>query len=274
VTCAGRAAAAALLLCLPAAPFARAAEDSQRSEKAPLVGSVVRSRDYVIRRAPRKQEEFIDDVSYRRGERSARADWALYDHESQTWTLRGRVHGEDRSKDGTLLSVEGQEAIHNVKAGVGELRPPPDTGLVHLTRKWLRTVSRQKGPGSSELVSSTATDHASGRKLLWNEKAGTVRLEGNVRIDSPLGEAAGGIAVYRQAERSLTMTENRPYVVPREEGWLAAAQADEIRATEQPQKIRARGSVRGWLYFPPETQASAKQSSKSKGLWPFKGRKR
>ena len=260
-------------MCLFSAPGARAAKDAKPPDKTPLVGSVVRSREYVVRRAPHKQEEFIDEVTYRRGERSARADWALFDHEAQTWTLRGHVHGEDRSKDGSLLTVEGHEAVHNVKAGVGDIRPSAQEGIVRLTRTWLRTESRRKG-AASEVITSTATDHASARKLLWNEKTGVVRLEGDVRIDSPLGEAAGGVAVYRRAERTLTLTENRPYVVPREEGWLAAAQADEIRGTEEPQKIRAQGSVRGWLYFPPETQASAKGSPKAKGLWPFKARKR
>ncbi|MBI5242377.1 MAG: hypothetical protein HY922_01680 [Elusimicrobia bacterium] len=226
-----------------------------RNERDPLVGSVVRSREYVIRRAPTKQEEFIGDVSYRRASRSARADWALFDHASQVWKLRGSVHGEDRLKDRSGLSVDGHEAVHNVDTGLGELRGQGENGLVTLIRN-------KPGP--------EATDRAYARKLSWDQKGGTLRLLGDVRLDSPMGEAAAWTALYRHSDRSLTLTGGPPLVAPRQRGWQAAAQADEIRATERPQKIQAAGSVRGWLFFPPEEPAASRGPSGLNRLWPFK----
>lgn len=230
-----------------------------RKERDPLVGSVVRSREYVIRRAPTKQEEFIGDVSYRRAARSARADWALFDHASQVWRLRGSVHAEDRLKDRSSLSVDGHEAVHDVDKGLGELRAQGKDGLVTLIRNM---------PGPE------ATDRAYARKLSWDQNGGTLRLLGDVRLDSPMGEAAAWTALYRHSDRSLTLTGGPPIVAPRQPGWQAAAQAEEIRATERPQRIRAAGSVRGWLFFPPEEPAASKSPSVLNRLWPFKPRKR
>lgn len=224
------------------------ASQAPAGEKSSLVGTTVRSREYVIRRAPRKQEEFIGDVAYRRGDRSVKADWALFDHEAESWRSRGRLRAEDQLKDGSLLALEGEEAAHSLQSGLGELKPK-EGGRVLLTRT----------------ASGFAAGHASARRLLWDEKAGTVRLLDDVRVESAFGDASARSALYRHADRSLTLTGGRPFAAPRQPGWTAAVQADAIRATEQPEVLSASGTVRGWLHFVKEPEAEAG----SRSFWRF-----
>src|SRR5262245_34539835 len=93
-----------------------------RAEKrSPLAGSVVRSREYVVRRTPHKIEEFIGDVYYRGGDRELRSDRARFDHQSQVWHGRGHVTGILRRKNGSVIEVRGDELEHNVRTGKGWL---------------------------------------------------------------------------------------------------------------------------------------------------------
>ncbi|MFA6029003.1 MAG: hypothetical protein WC969_04015 [Elusimicrobiota bacterium] len=223
-----------LLLCLPAAA----------EEGSPLVGTVVRSREYVVRRAPRKQEEFIGDVRYRRATRSFRADWALFDHLSQFWRLRGAIRGEEHYDDGGLLGLEGQEAVHDLRTGLGSMRGKDETDPVVVTRG---------GPLRVSLPTPLEGDRAVGRVLVWDEKSRTARLSGSVRVEGLYGDAAAEEALYRHEDRTLTLSGGPPYVAPREKGWSAAAQADLIRATSEPRRLRAEGGVHGWIHFPKES---------------------
>ncbi|HAH07079.1 MAG TPA: hypothetical protein DCM05_11270 [Elusimicrobia bacterium] len=233
--------AAALLLLLLACPVSS-------EEKGSLVGTTVRSKEYVIRRAPRKQEEFIGEVSYRHGIRSVSAEWALFDHDAESWKSRGRIRAEDRLKDGSVLVLTGEEASHSLKTGLGELRPM-EGGRVLLTRT----------------AGGFDAGQASARRLRWDEKAGTVRLLEDVRVESAFGDASARSALYRRSDRSMTLTGGRPFAAPRQPGWTAAVQADEIRATEQPEVLSASGTVRGWLHFVKEAEAS----DDTRSFWRF-----
>jgi hypothetical protein len=210
------------------------------SEKSPLVGSVVRSREYVVRREPREQEEFIGEVSYRRQARSVRADWALYDHESKRWKARGRIRGEDKAKDGGVFTCEGHEAEYAMGSGLGELRGKTPSDDVSLERRF---------PGRP------STETALGRVLSWDAAARKVTLSGAVRLQGPSGRGEADEAEYLHDEGVLRLFGARPWVAPAEAGWSSALQADSIRAESASRSIRAEGGVRGWLFFPERMRA-------------------
>ncbi|MDE2510895.1 MAG: hypothetical protein KGL74_07220, partial [Elusimicrobia bacterium] len=74
-----------LLLLLAANPAAA------QTSPVPVAGSVVRSKEWVVRRGKIKEEEFIGDVRYDAAGARLSADWALYRQEPDDWRARGHI---------------------------------------------------------------------------------------------------------------------------------------------------------------------------------------
>ena len=198
----------------------------------PLAGTVVRSKEYVVRRSPHKVEEFIGDVYYRSGDRQIRSDWAEFDHQSQLWKLRGHIDGLLRLKDGTLVQLWGEQAEHSEKTGRGWLR---EKDAEH-------PVRFEHGEGSD-------IDRGTAERLEWDEKASRAWAKGNVHVWGERGEAEAEVAEYHHDERLLTLTGRRPVIIHHEPKWSGALQADHVRALEGERRLQGDGRVQGWIVF-------------------------
>ncbi len=233
-------------------------------EKSPWAGTVVRSKEYVVRREPRRQEEFIGEVYYNQLNRTATADWALYDHEDKLWKARGHVHAEMRAEDGEIFLADGHEARHDLKTRLGDLRGKEEHGsMVRIERR----AAGGEGP-----------DILTARILRWKEGAREAELEGGVRLEGAQADSRAHRALYRHEDRSLALSGGRPVcrvrsaqapaalsaegARPRSEDgaplaaapegkplWQGAIQADSLDAGLKNHSLRASGSVRGWVEF-------------------------
>ena len=95
----------------------------------PVAGAVVRSKEWKIRRAPQREEEFIGDVSYRRGPSVLDSDWALLRHETLTWEARVRVRLAHGLRSGDRIEVSGARAFYDQKTQKGRLLPAPGAAI-------------------------------------------------------------------------------------------------------------------------------------------------
>ena len=76
-------------------------------------GAVVRSKEWLVRRAPQREEEFVGDVSYHQGPSVLTADWALLRHALRLWKARGRVKLVQMLKSGDRVEVMGEKAEYS-----------------------------------------------------------------------------------------------------------------------------------------------------------------
>jgi len=204
-----------------------------RPEKGdPLAGTVVRSKEYVVRRSPHKVEEFIGDVYYRNGNRQIRSDHATFDHQSKIWRARGHVQGLLRLKDGTPIQLWGEEAEHNMAT----------------ERGWIREKDREH-PVRFEHGEQALKDEGVARRLEWDEKASRAWARGDVHVWGERGEAWAETAEYQHDRRLLTFTGRRPVIVHHEPKWSGALQAEQIRAIEGERRLQGDGKVQGWIVF-------------------------
>ena len=109
------------LLCAPVAA---------ESAATPVAGSVVRSKEWVIRRGASKEEEFIGDVRYASAGTRLTSDWALFKHADRTWQARGAVTMRRETADGTLFEARGQQAGHDESSKKGFLESAPGARVV------------------------------------------------------------------------------------------------------------------------------------------------
>ncbi len=231
-------------------------------EKSPWAGTVVRSKEYVVRREPRRQEEFIGEVYYNQLNRTATSDWALYDHEDKIWKARGRVHAEMRAEDGEFFLADGHEARHDLKTRLGDLRGKEEPGAAPAaglsaagtTRaendmRVVRIERRAAGGGEPDILTA--------RKLRWKEGAREAELDGDVRLEGAQAESRAHRALYRHEGRSLALSGGRPVcrvksaqaAAEAKPAWQGAIQADALDAGLKSRSLNASGSVRGWVEF-------------------------
>lgn len=218
-----------LVFCLCALVSASSAE-TRRSE--PLAASVVESREYVIRRAPEKEEEFIGNVRYRRGSDFVRADWALYRHETKTWEARGDVRIERGLAGGDVVEIRGARARYDAGSRKGRLVGPGG-----------RPVELSRKPLEGE------PDFGVADRLEW--KDGRFHLISNVHAWGPRIEAWSDRADIDQvagSPASVRLTGGRPVLRKLEGEWIGAVKADEIWGLE-PRRLKAFGGVQGWILF-------------------------
>lgn len=196
---------------------------------------VVRSREWVVRRGERREEEFVGDVRYESAGTRLGADWALYKHHERLWRARGSVLVRRRLPDGTLLEARGERALFDEGAKSGRLEPASGG----------RVRFRRDAPEGGE------PDLGEGDRLTWSSEDEAV-LEGDARVWGPRAELWAERARWRRPSGRLTLTGGRP-VLRRVEGeWTLAVKADRIDATEEPRRVEARGRVSGWFQFKDE----------------------
>jgi len=194
--------------------------------------TIVNSKEWKVRRAPEKEEEYIGDVSYRAGPTSLRADWALYRHAGDSWQARGRVRLEQRLSSGELVSAQGEEASFLPKTRRGSLTSREGVGFL-------------RRPPEGE------PDQGWAGRLDW-EGQERISLTGGVRLWGPRYQAWAKRADYQESgpAPSLTLSGGRPVLRKLAGEWLGAVKADRVTAFENPRRISAEGKARGWIQFP------------------------
>jgi lipopolysaccharide export system protein LptA len=195
------------------------------------VGSVVRSKEWVIRRSPHREEEFVGEVSYRKGPSLLTSDWALFKHEPQTWKARGRVRLRHELESGDRVEVSGETADFDQKSGRGSLLGLKDGA-----------VSYSRVPLEGE------PDLGSARRLEW-EGQERIRLIGDVKVWGPRLAVQGDRADYEALAGRLTVTGGRPVVQVLQGDWTGAVQGDVVTALRRPERLHADGAARGWIKF-------------------------
>lgn len=219
------------LLALLCAPAAAAPAPAPAAAPASVAGSVVRSKEWVIRRGVSKEEEFIGDVRYQSAGTRLTADWALFRHADRVWQARGAVFVRRETTDGTVLEARGAKAGHDLETKRGYLDPAPGEA-VSLTRT---------APGLEP-------DHGVAGRVTWNGES-RVTMSAGAKVWGPRLELAADEAVYEKAKGRLSLKGGRPVLRKVEGEWTTALKADEVVATEAPRRIEARGRVKGWMIF-------------------------
>ena len=214
------------LLCAPAAGAAPAA-----SPPSSVAGSVVRSKEWVIRRGDSKEEEFIGDVRYQSAGTRLTSDWALFRHADRTWQARGAVFLRREASDGTVFEARGEKAGHDEASKRGYLDPAAGE----------RVRFKRTAPGLEP-------DHGESGRVTWNGES-RVTMSAGAKVWGPRLELAADEAVYEKAEGRLTLDGGRPVLRKVEGEWTTALKADQVAATESPRRIEARGRVKGWMIF-------------------------
>lgn len=201
------------------------------AESAPVAGSVVRSKEWVIRRGASKEEEFVGDVRYESAGTRLTSDWALFKHADRTWQAKGSVFLRRETSDGTVFEARGQKAGHAEDTKRGFLEPAPGERV-----RFTRT------PVGLE------PDHGESGRVSWNGEK-TVTMSAGARVWGPRLELAADEAVYAKADGRLTLNGGRPVLRKVEGEWTTALKADEVVATEAPRRVSAHGKVKGWMIF-------------------------
>ena len=214
------------LLALALAPAADAATTA---------AAFVRSKEWVVRRGEKREEEFIGDVRYESAGSKLTADWALYQHASKQWKARGSILVVRRLEDGTVLEARGEKATFAEDGRGGVLEPAPG-GRVRFKRS---------PPDGSD------PDLGEGDRLTWTDTEQAV-LSGAARVSGPRTDGWADTATWSRATGAITLGGGRPVLRKKEGEWSLAIKADDVAATETPRRIQAKGKVRGWLQFKDE----------------------
>jgi hypothetical protein len=203
---------------------------SAQPSPAPAAGSVVRSKEWIVRRGKSKEEEFIGDVRYESAGTKLSSDWALYRQGPDDWQARGNIRARKEFDDGDVVETAGETATYNQTTQKGTLEPAKGG------RIGLRRTSLLRAP-----------DHGEGDRLSW-EGERAFALSGRARGWGPRGEFWADSALYALAPtRSLTLTGRRPLLHVHDDGADAALNADRIHDIEAPRRADADGHVLGWI---------------------------
>lgn len=196
-------------------------------------GSVVRSKEWIVRRGKEKEEEFVGDVRYESAGARLSADWALYRHAQRDWKARGNVVLRKTFESGDVVEARGATARYDEASRAGVLEPAPGE-RVTFTR-----VPKGEAP-----------DRGEGGRLIWSGDQ-EATLVGRARVWGPRLELWADTVRYERPTRLLFLRGGRPVLrkVDDEGGWTTALKADEVDAGESPRRITARGKVKGWLVF-------------------------
>lgn len=197
----------------------------------PVAGSVVRSKEWVIRRGVSREEEFIGDVRYESAGTRLTSDWALYKHADRTWRARGAVFLRRETKDGTVFEAKGRTAGHDEVSKRGYLEPAAGQ----------RVLFTRVPPGLEP-------DHGESGRVAWNGEK-SVTLSAGAKVWGPRLELAADEAVYEKEQGRLTLNGGRPVLRKVEGEWTSALKADRVVATDSPRRIEATGRVNGWIIF-------------------------
>lgn len=196
----------------------------------PVAGSVVRSKEWVVRRGKSKEEEFIGDVRYESAGTKLSADWALYRETPNDWRARGHILASKRFEDGGAVETGGETSYYNQTTESGSLEPAPG-GRISL----LRTTPLRE------------PDHGEGDRLTWEGRR-AFTLRGRAKGWGPTAEFWADEASYgAEPARSLALTGGRPLLHVHDDGVDGALNAESVRGAENPRRADAAGHVVGWL---------------------------
>ncbi len=196
-----------------------------------VAGSVVRSKEWVVRRGKAREEEFIGDVRYDAAGTKLSSDWALYRQGPNDWQARGSIYARREFTAGDAVETRGEKAWYDENTLKGRLEPAPGA-LVPLLH-----TPPEGGP-----------DHAEGEHLSWvGETVGV--LTGRARGWGPRGEFWADSARYdrRPGDQSVTLDGSRPVLHGYQGGDDAAVKADRIVAYDSPRRAVATGRALGWF---------------------------
>lgn len=232
-----------LLAALLLAPAARAASEARSQSAQPVAGSVVRSKEWIVRRGKAREEEFIGDVRYDSSGVKLSADWALFQQASKDWKARGGVVLRKDLENGDVIVARGQTARYSEATKAGALEPAPGARI----------------PFTRTPADGTEPDHGEGEHLTWRGEEWAA-LSGRARVWGPRLQAWADVARYEPPARKLSLRGGRPVArkVDEDGGWTTALKADEIDAIDSPRRLQARGRVRGWLIFKGEGKFTEK----------------
>ena len=193
-----------------------------------VAGGVISSKEWKVRRAPQKEEEFIGAVRYRSAASLLRADWALYKHESHDWQAKGNVNIEHKLTSGDTLRGRGDEAFYNDKNRAGSM----------LAR---RLVEFSRTPPSGD------PDYGRAKSARWNDDH--VIVSEQVHLWGPRLKLWSSRADYDRRNSELTLSGGRPVLQKLEGSWTGAVKADKITAWDKSKKMAADGKTHGWIRF-------------------------
>ncbi len=213
------------------------------AQSTPVAGSVVRSKEWVIRRGASKEEEFIGDVRYQSAGTHLTSDWALFKHADRTWQARGAVYLRREAADGAIFEARGQKAGHDEVTKRGYMEPAAGERV-----RFTRTP-----PGLEP-------DRGESGRVSWSGES-KVTLSAGAKVWGPRLELAADEAVYEKADGRLTLNGGRPVLRKVEGEWTTALKADQVVALESPRRVSARGAVKGWMIFK-DRAATLKELSK------------
>ncbi len=201
------------------------------AQSTPVAGSVVRSKEWVIRRGDNKEEEFIGDVRYQSAGTRLTSDWALFKHADRTWQAKGSVYLRREATDGAIFEARGEKAGHDENSKRGFMEPATGERV-----RFTRTP-----PGLEP-------DRGESGRVTWNGES-KVTLSAGAKVWGPRLELAADEAVYEKKDGRLTLNGGRPVLRKVEGEWTTALKADEVIALENPRRVSARGRVKGWMIF-------------------------
>lgn len=222
-----------LVIALLAPSRAAAAELPKAGEK--TAAGVVRSKEWIVRRGDNREEEFVGDVRYESAGSKLTADWALYQHATKQWKARGHIVVVRRLEDGTVLEATGEKAAFAEDGRGGVLEPAPGG----------RVKFKRQPPDGSD------PDLGEGDKLTWTNTESAV-LSGNARVSGPRADGWADTATWHRKTGEIVLGGGRPVLRKKEGEWTLAIKAEDVRATEKPRRVAAKGKVKGWLQFKDE----------------------
>ncbi|HXT01550.1 MAG TPA: hypothetical protein VN915_12810 [Elusimicrobiota bacterium] len=210
---------------------------------APVAGSVVRSKEWIVRRGKEREEEFIGDVRYDSSGVKLSSDWALFRQATREWKARGNVALRKEVENGDVITAKGETARYNEATKAGTLDPEAGKRIL---------FTRAPADG-------TEPDHGEGAVLTWDGDRWAA-LSGRARVWGPRLQAWADTARYEPPAKKLSLRGGRPVArkVDEDGGWTTALKADEIDAVDSPRRLEARGKVRGWLIFKDEGKFTEK----------------
>lgn len=214
-------------------------------EKNTMMRSVVKSGTWRVRRKPHTIEEFRDNVTYERNLRKLRADWAEYDHASETLQARGKIQVDQKTDSGEKIRLQGHTLRHDRKSNSGALNPKSSKEWVH--------VEHYNAEGE-------AVGKGRARTLSWKNDGADVFMQGSVQYDDEMGTGRSENAHYHHPEKSVLLKGRRPVLSAHEKDWWGAVQADQIKAYRggvEGRRVIAEGKTNGWIYFPHTAHDSA-----------------
>jgi lipopolysaccharide export system protein LptA len=219
---------------LAAAPSAKGKTERFGGGDPRVAGSIVRSKEWLVRRAPQREEEFIGDVSYHQGPNVLTADWALFRHVTQLWKARGHVKFVEALKSGDHVEVSGEDAEYDQKTKHG----------------WL--IGANGGPIAFKRspAAGTSPDEGTAQRMDWEGRE-RAHLSGGVHAWGPRAELWGGEADYDATQGILTVSKDRPvlHVLQVPGDWTGAVQGTTLVVHQDPDRFQADGHTKGWIRF-------------------------